>query len=127
MDADETQKQISFTFLSVAITITIATVKAVGVSKVVRAVHSATVSVRSSVANVATPSQFLALHSGTVRPILQHDEEVEDQNTDSEERILTSVTDMPNTLDQGQDGDVMQSSVMRPSVAGLRPGGASDS
>lgn len=55
MDADETQKQISFTFASLAITIVTAAVKTIGVSKVLRAVRSAAVSVRSSMAILSGP------------------------------------------------------------------------
>lgn len=130
MSTDETHKQILFTFASVAITIVTATVKTVGVSKVVKAVRSAAASAQlSSFRMAAGPSRLLRPHSGTVRPTSERDEEAENQDRKlavSEGGLLTNFTDMPNTLDQGQDGDVMQSSVRRPSVAGMRPGGASE-
>lgn len=90
------------------------------------AARSLTVSIRSSMAIVLRPSQTLTPHSGTVKPTCDVDED-KDENTDVEDKLLTSVTDMLNTLDQGQGGDVLHSSDRRPSVAGLRPGGASES
>lgn len=126
MGADETEKQISSTFVSVAITIVTATVKAVGVSKVVGAVRSAAVSIRPSMTSIVAPALIVAAHSSTVRPSFQH-EEAKDQNRDAEDGVVATVTDMPSTMDQGQDGDVAQSTVRRPSVAGQRPGSASGS
>lgn len=126
MDADETQRQITFTFVSLAITLVTATVKAIGVSKVAKAVRSVAVSIRSSIATALGPSQLFGPHSGTVKPICDVDEVAVDENTDAENELLTSVTAVPSTLDQGQDGDLVRSSVRRPSVAGLRPGGASE-
>lgn len=84
-DADVAQKSISFTFLSLPITIVTATVKTIGVSRVLKAVRSAAVSVRSSMAVALGPSQVFAPHSGVIKPSCDQDEEGKDQSTDPED------------------------------------------